>query len=111
VARAETVGTRVRVSGVVTVVPGLVGADGLFAIQDASGGIFVRASTAPDALPVGAPIDVEGTLAAPYGQLEIRDVGSISVGDGIVEPDASQVGLGDIGEQTLASRQRVHSLR
>ena len=102
-ARAETVGTRVHVSGVVTVVPGLVGADGLFAIQDASGGIFVRASTAPDALPVGAPIDVEGTLAAPYGQLEIRDVASISLGDGLAESYASQVGLGDIGEQTEGS--------
>jgi len=103
VARAESVGTRVHVAGVVTVVPGLVGADGLFAIQDPSGGIFVRVSTAPDALPIGSPIDVEGTLAAPYGQLEIRDVGSISVGDGLVEPDPSQVGLGDIGEQTEGS--------
>ena len=102
-ARDQSVGTHVHVVGAVTVEPGLVGADGLFAIQDTSGAIFVRVSTPPEGLAEGSSVEVEGTLAAPYGQLEIRDVASISSGEGLLELEPSQAVLGDVGEKTEGS--------
>ncbi len=64
----------------VTAEAGLLGADGLLAIQDSSGGIFVRVSTPADGLTAGRSVEVDGTLAAPYGQLEIRDLVSLTMG-------------------------------
>jgi hypothetical protein len=102
-ARAEPIGARVHVAGVVTVEPGLVGADDLLAIQDSSGGMFVRLSTASTGLRVGRLIEVDGTLAAPYGQLEIRGLNSLVVGADDIEPSGDLVSLGDIGEGTEGS--------
>ena len=102
-ARAEAVGSRVHVAGIVTVGPGLVGADGLFAIEDSSGGIFVRLSTTAEGLAVGRPIEIDGTLAAPYGQLEIRNLGMLVVGTDDREPSPNLVELSDVGEQTEGS--------
>jgi hypothetical protein len=97
------VGSRVHVEGIVTVEPGLVGADGLFAIGDSSGGIFVRLSTAAEGLTVGRLVEVDGTLAAPYGQLEIRNLGRLVVETDDKEPSATLVGLPDVGEPTEGS--------
>ena len=91
-------GARVRVAGLVTVEPGLVGVEGLFAVGDETGGIFVRASASSDGLAVGRGVEIVGTLAAPYGQLEIRDVASLIVGSDGAEPAATFVGLADVGE-------------
>jgi uncharacterized protein YdeI (BOF family) len=102
-ARAQLPGTRVHVGGVVTVGPGLVGIDDLFALQDSSGGIFVRLSAPCCELPIGRPIEVEGTLAAPYGQLEIRELDWLAAGADDKEPAAIRVDLGDIGERTEGS--------
>jgi len=52
---------------------GLVGADNLFAIADSSAGIFVRLAAPVDGVEVGRSVDIVGVLAAPYGQLEVRD--------------------------------------
>jgi hypothetical protein len=79
---------------------GLVGADGLLAIQDSSGGIYVRLATAVAGLAIGTFVELDGVLAAPYGQLEIRNLGSLTVGEGGREPVPSRVALTDGGEQT-----------
>jgi hypothetical protein len=79
-ARSGVVGSLVHLSGVITVAPGLVGADNLFAIADSSGGIFVRVAAPVDGLEVGRSIDVVGALAAPYGQLEVRELGWLALG-------------------------------
>lgn len=92
----------------VTVEPGFVGADGLFAIQDASGAIFVRVSATAGGLVVGRSVELEGTLAAPYGQLEIRDLVSLVVGDEGAEPLAASADFSDIGEQTEGSLVSIH---
>ncbi len=102
-ARAQAAGTRVNVAGVVTVGPGLVGAAALFVIRDATGGIFVRLSTSSAELSIGLPVEVAGTLSAPYGQLEIRDLEYLTVGTDTKEPAAAAAGLGEIGEGTEGS--------
>ncbi len=61
-------------TGVVTAEPGRILGDRTMAIQDASGGIFVRL---PDDYPLadmarGLVVEVGGKLAAPYGNLELR---------------------------------------
>jgi uncharacterized protein YdeI (BOF family) len=103
IVRARAAGTRVRVAGVVTVEPGLVGADDLFAVQDESGGIFVRLPEAVDGLTVGRAVEVAGTLAAPYGQLEVRDVTALALGVEDADPAAAPAGLPDVGEGTEGS--------
>jgi hypothetical protein len=97
-AREQVVGTQVRLAGVVTLGPGLVGTDQLVAIQDSSGGIFVRLSTAIDGLQVGRSIEVVGVLAAPYGQLEVRQLQSIEIGSLGPNPSPTVVPLSEIGE-------------
>jgi len=88
---------------VVTVGPALVGAAALFAIRDASGGIFVRLSTPGAGLSIGLPVEVAGTLSAPYGQLEIRELESMAVGTDEKEPAAAAAELSEIGEGTEGS--------
>lgn len=102
-ARAQPVGSRVHVTGVVTVGLGLVGSDALFSIQDSSGGIFIRSSAPAGDLVVGRSLEVEGTLAAPYGQLEIRNLDSFVLGTEVEEPTPSLADLADIGESTEGS--------
>jgi uncharacterized protein YdeI (BOF family) len=102
VARSLPVGTRVHVAGVVTAESGLAG-DGLIAIGDSSAGIFVRLSVATDDLTVGRVVEVDGTLAAPYGQLEVRDLKRLTVGEDFGPVSCAPVGLGDVGEKTEGS--------
>jgi uncharacterized protein YdeI (BOF family) len=102
-ARAQLPGTRVHVGGVVTIGPGLVGVDDLLAMQDSSGGIFVRLPAPCCELPIGRSIEVEGTLAAPYGQLEIRELDWLAAGADDKEPAAIRVDLQDVGERTEGS--------
>ncbi|MGA3030085.1 MAG: lamin tail domain-containing protein [Candidatus Limnocylindrales bacterium] len=102
-ARSHQIGARVHVTGVVTVGAGLVGADDLCAIEDATGGIFVRLPAATVEMAIGQSVDVEGALAAPYGQLEIRGVDLLVVGTVGLEPEAAHVDLADIGEKNEGS--------
>ena len=87
----------------VTVGPGFVGVDNLLAMQDSSGGIFVRLPAPCCELPIGRAIEVEGTLAAPYGQIEIRELSWLAAGADDKEPAAIRVDLGDVGERTEGS--------
>lgn len=71
-ARASAVGTRVRIRAVVTAPPGRLWSDRMGALQDASGGIFVRFRT-DDAAPVlGAQVDVAGTLVRSGARVILR---------------------------------------
>jgi outer membrane biosynthesis protein TonB len=71
-ARSGPVGSLVVVRGVVTAEAGRLGTPALFAIGDASGGIAVRLPDGGSAPARGTEVLVSGTLAQPYGQLEIR---------------------------------------
>jgi len=102
-ARAQLAGDRVHVAGIVTAEPGVLGADGLLAVEDESGGIFVRVSTPAEGLTVGRSVELDGTLAAPYGQLEIRELGSLTLGEAGADPAAARAELSDIGESTEGS--------
>ena len=102
-ARAQPTGSRAHVAGVVALGLGLVGIDGLIAIQDSTAGIFVRLPAPYVELPVGCSVELEGTLAAPYGQLEIRELDWLAAGAEYQEPAAMWAGLEDIGEGTEGS--------
>ncbi|HEX7490134.1 MAG TPA: lamin tail domain-containing protein [Candidatus Limnocylindrales bacterium] len=101
-ARALSIGAEVHVAGVATSEVGLAG-DGIFALQDSSGGIFVRPPVGTEGIKPGDLVEVQGTLAAPYGQLEIRNLGRIEVGAVEKEPVASPASLADVGEATEGS--------
>jgi hypothetical protein len=90
------------VTGVVTIAPGLTGTEGLFAIEDSSGGTFVRWTGSGDGIVAGAEAEAVGVLAAPYGQLEIRELTSLTVGPQGDELTAARAELSAIGEGTEA---------
>ena len=102
-ARSQAVGSLVHLSGVVTVTPGLVGADDLFAIVDSSGGIFVRLSAPVDGVELGRSIDIVGVLAAPYGQLEVRELEWLQLGTTDAAPAPIAATLPEIGERLEGS--------
>src|ERR1035437_4594732 len=101
-ARAETPGALVHVAGVVTVAPGFTGTEGLFAVEDASGGVFVRWTGSGEGIVPGAEAEVVGDLAAPYGQIEIRELHRLTLGPQGEEPTPARAELSDIGEGTEA---------
>ncbi|MGA3056998.1 MAG: hypothetical protein ABSE70_03005 [Candidatus Limnocylindrales bacterium] len=102
-ARTLPVGASVRLAGVITVSPGIVGTPELLAIADSSGGIFLRLVGPPDGLEPGRSVEVVGVLAAPYGQLEVREVQWLSLGSRDASPAPMLVGLPEIGERTEGS--------
>jgi uncharacterized protein YdeI (BOF family) len=79
--RARPIGTTVSVRGVVTAEAGRLGTPPLLAIGDVTGGIAVKlpSGVAPPAR--GRVVTVTGSLADPYGQIEIRP----AAGDFVVE--------------------------
>ncbi len=91
-ARSLGVGATVVVAGTVTVQPGRVLGERTLVIQDETGGIAVRLPVGyPVAsLPRGSIVQVGGSLADPYGNLELRpdSDGDISVigNGGLPEP-------------------------
>jgi hypothetical protein len=52
---------------------------------------------------LGRSVNVVGTLAAPYGQLEIRNIDSLAVASGYSEPVPWAVAPADVGEATEGS--------
>jgi hypothetical protein len=96
-ARSRPVGSRVRVAGVVTISPGPTGSSLLLAISDSTAGIFIRLPAAED-VSVGRPVEVAGTLAAPYGQLEVRELETLTLGTAGPEPEPVPASVGEIGE-------------
>lgn len=101
-ARAQTPGALVHVAGVVTAAPGFTGTEGLFAIEDSSGGLFVRWTGSGDGIDPGVEAEVVGDLAAPYGQIEIRELHRLAVGPQGEEPTPTRAELSAIGEGTEA---------
>ncbi len=97
--RALPPGTRVTVAGVVTAEAGRLGTPSLQAIGDDTGGIAVRLSSDTVPFARGTMLQVDGTLNAPYGQLEIKPVpGGITVlGVGAL-PSVVPVGPGGLDE-------------
>jgi DNA/RNA endonuclease YhcR with UshA esterase domain len=71
----------------------------LLAISDATGGIAVRLPSGAAAPARGALVDVEGPLARPYGQLEIRPAATgLSVVGSAPLPTPVPIGAGGLGE-------------
>ena len=101
-ARIQTPGALVHVIGIVTAAPGFTGTEGLFAVEDASGGVFVRWTGSGDRIVPGAEAEVVGVLAAPYGQVEIRELQRLSLGAQGDEPTPARAELSAVGEGTEA---------
>jgi len=79
VARLSEPGSRVTVGGVVTAAAGRLGTPALTAIQDSTAGIVVRLPDTMPRPPVGTWLELTGTLAEPYGQLEVRAITSLRI--------------------------------
>jgi hypothetical protein len=106
-ARTFAIGRRVTVSGVVTAEAGRLGTPPLLAIQDSTAGIVVRIGDL-DPRPVrGTRVEVTGSLADPYGQLEMRGlVGGLRVLGPASPPDpisATAVSVNDSIEARLVT--------
>ncbi|HEX2756016.1 MAG TPA: OB-fold nucleic acid binding domain-containing protein [Candidatus Limnocylindrales bacterium] len=71
------VDSRVTVGGVVTAGAGRLGTPALIAIQDSTAGIVVRLADTTPRPSVGTWIELTGTLADPYGQLELRAIAGV----------------------------------
>jgi hypothetical protein len=102
-ARAGSIGAKVHIAGIVTAGPGVLGSDVLIAVQDETAGIFVRLAAASKDLPIGRAVELDGTLASPYGQLEIRNLGALIIGGDEWEPGAPRMDLAGIGESAEGS--------
>jgi hypothetical protein len=103
-ARTAEVGERVTVRGVVTAEAGRLGTPPLIAIGDARAGIVVRLSDTDPRPPRGALVEVSGTLADPYGQLEVRGLTApLHVGGSGPVPAPIPADATTIGEATEAS--------
>ena len=100
-ARRRPLGSVVGVTGVVTAEAGRLGTAGLFAIGDASAGLVVRLATDQVAPPRGVRVEVRGTLAEPYGQLELRHATIRSLGAASAVPPLEIDGSG-LGESVEA---------
>jgi hypothetical protein len=103
IARTQPAGTEVHLAGAVTVSPGVVGTPELLAIEDSSGGVFVRLAGPIDGLEPGRSVEVAGVLAAPYGQLEVRELRGLSIGSQGDDPAPISLRLPEIGEATEGS--------
>jgi len=96
------VGSRVAIGGVVTAPAGRLGTPALIAIQDATAGIVVRLADTSPRPPMGTWIELTGTLADPYGQLELRSItGFRTVGPAAL-PDPTPVDGASLGEAVEA---------
>ena len=98
-ARAMSVGTSVHVRGVVTAEAGRLGSPALLAIADETAGIVVHLPSGSAAPARGTVIVVAGTLAAPYGQLEIRPPAGwvVEAGPGML-PQPIRIASSELGE-------------
>jgi outer membrane biosynthesis protein TonB len=109
-ARAGDVGGRVHVRGIVTATAGLLGDDDLFAVADETAGILIRLGNLPDGIKAGREVEVAGTLADPYGQLEIREVTMFVSGGLEQEPEPIRIDLADVGESTEGALANVRGV-
>ena len=94
IARSMPLGAQVSVTAVVTAENGRLGTPGLIGVGDDSGGIAVRLPRGVEGFPRGSLLEVHGTVAAPYGQVEIRAGadGVRAIGSGLPPaPDRARV--------------------
>jgi hypothetical protein len=92
------IGAHISVTAIVTAEIGRLGTPALIGLGDDTGGIAVRLPSGTDGFPRGTLLEVSGTLAAPYGQLEIRTAASgvRAIGSGAVPiPFAAPTGALD----------------
>ncbi|HET7702082.1 MAG TPA: hypothetical protein VFK35_01685 [Candidatus Limnocylindrales bacterium] len=101
-ARELPVGRGVAVAGVVTAESGRLGTPPLIAIQDGTAAIVVRLGTDQPRPSRGTWIGVSGTLADPYGQLEIRAVEAIETGGATALPSPTPIDGATLGEPVEA---------
>ena len=99
-ARQQAVGSSVLVRGVVTVAPGWILGESVVAIQDATGGIYVKLpDDVPGGIAPGREIEVAGLLAAPYGNLEVRPAATgVRVLDMSSQPSPQLLRLADVDD-------------
>jgi hypothetical protein len=106
-ARAQGIGSQVMVDGVVTVAPGTF--DDGFALQDASGGIYV-ARAQDHAIELGSRVRVWGTLAAPDQRITVEPT-ALQITGQASAPAPLEVATGGVGPATegrlIAVRGRV----
>jgi hypothetical protein len=73
--RTMAIGARVTIEATVTAELGRLGIPALIAVADETGGVAVRLPGDHVGYPRGTLLRVAGTLAAPYGQLEVKVAG------------------------------------
>ncbi len=107
-ARLVPEGRAAHVRGTVIAEAGRLGTPPLFAIGDATGGLPVRLADGQSAPPRGTLVELRGTIAAPYGQTELRLVagGLTILGTGTV-PAPVDLDAGRAGEATEGRLARV----
>jgi len=100
-ARLLPLGAHALVRGVVTVEPGRILGDSVFAIEDGSAGIYVRLPDDAPSVALGEELEVGGSLAAPYGNLELRPATAEvrQLGAGAI-PAPRALGAAEVGEAT-----------
>ena len=99
-ARNGTVGTRVRVGGVVTAEAGRLGTPPLIAIQDSTAGIAVRLADTTPRPAAGTWLELSGKIADPYGQLELRSISAVRAAGQAALPAPLGVDGLSLGETT-----------
>ena len=98
-ARSMPVGTHLRVTGLVIAEAGRLGLPPVFGIADETGGLPLRLASGMTAPSRGTVVTVDGVMAAPYGQLELRlVVGGLVIGGSDALPEPRPVAAQDLGE-------------
>ncbi|MBI3746833.1 MAG: lamin tail domain-containing protein [Chloroflexi bacterium] len=98
-ARLRPAGTLVTVIGVIIAEAGRVGAPPVISIGDGAAGVAVRLPDGAAGPVRGSQVRVAGTLAAPYGQLEIRPApGGLAIIGRADLPTPLAIGAGQLGE-------------
>lgn len=99
-ARTQSIGARVVVRGVVTVAPGWILGDLALAILDDTAGIYVRLpQMSTDGIVPGRTLQVDGLLAAPFGNLEIRpSIDGVQLLETASPPAPIELTLDQLGE-------------
>ncbi|GIW19851.1 MAG: hypothetical protein KatS3mg065_0147 [Chloroflexota bacterium] len=106
-ARTRPIGSVVRIAGTVTAEPGRIGHPALVVVADPSGAIVVRLDDGDPRPTRGDRLVVEGSLADPYGQLEIRATREVvPTGPGDLPEPLPVLGV-DLGEGTEARLVRI----
>lgn len=98
--RSRPVGSAVLVAGTVTAEAGRLGQPALISVADATGAIVVRLGDDDPRPARGDHVVIAGSLADPYGQLEIRAVRELTVVGAGALPEPLPVRAVDLGEAT-----------